>query len=198
MTLVRQHVAEPAQRTRRPRESPRERSPRRWSPVRRKAASRQTPARSATRSARATVRARGPVYCDPRFPVRCSSLRCPSLTSDHVNHREHHHPDRIHKMPVQRKHLRRARRVPASPARPTRTPSRSTGQQTDDHVKRMQPDQRIIRRAEKIRLDRQPSVVNQVMPLACPCRPEKSRRAANVSNHHSPANAPHLSLCAAR
>src|SRR5208337_185752 len=97
-----------------------------------------------------------------------------SSATENVNHREDNHPHGVHEMPVHGKHLDTSRMLP------TYTSSQSEEQNDDQHeqtycdVKGVQTDQRVVRRAKKIRRDCETVLVNQPMPLLAGAEQEET------------------------
>src|SRR5258705_12797798 len=92
------------------------------------------------------------------------SLTFIALPSDHVDHCEHCYPHPVYKVPIPGQQLE-------SPALPLHASTKSKDEcqqqegQTDNHVTRMQTNQRVKGGAEQIGCNRQMEIVDQVEPL---------------------------------
>src|ERR1700675_3398358 len=71
----------------------------------------------------------------------------PPLNSDHVNHQEDHHPDRIHEVPIQRENLQPFGVFAPESRSKIEERDRNQSEKSHGYVKRMQSNQRVIRRA---------------------------------------------------
>src|SRR5215469_1939428 len=97
--------------------------------------------------------------------VRISSAMLRS-SSDQVHYGENDDPNHVYKMPVQREHIHVLGVCLVYLARERQKHYQRQPHQTRGHVKCVQPHQRVIGGAEKIRRDCQSPLVNQAMPLA--------------------------------
>src|ERR1700691_527679 len=115
-----------------------------------------------------------------------------SLAADNVNHSEHNHPNHIHEMPIERKNFRALAVLRFHFAKERENHGQGDRKQTHRDVKRMQPDKRVVRGAEKIRAHRQTFVVNQVMPLAA--RTDQKNRAESQGQEPPQSKRAHFHL----
>src|SRR6516225_2932550 len=97
--------------------------------------------------------------------VRISSAMFRS-SSDQVHHGENDNPNHVYKMPVQREHIHVLGVRLVYLARERQKHYQRQPHQTRGHVKCVQPNQRVIGGAKKIRRNCQSLVVNQAVPLA--------------------------------
>src|SRR5260221_318806 len=88
-----------------------------------------------------------------RFSISLSSA------PKHVDDGEHDDPDGVHEVPVEGQHSDPRRMLPADvPGDGERRDDRHENQ-ADDHVERVQADQRVVRGPEQVRGDREPVLV---------------------------------------
>ena len=123
------------------------------------------PGRSATPSAPAslTVLRKLRLVFSPVVPELM--FRFLYLASDDVNHGEHDDPHRVHEMPVERQHVEAVRVLVRHCPRSVNA-KRWREDQTYNHMKAMQADQRIVGRSEQVGADGQPVFENQPVPFA--------------------------------
>ena len=113
------------------------------------------------------------------FRPRGRFIRSPHrllLSARSRRRREHDDPDAVDEVPVEREHVvrcacsrRTGRRAPA--------PARRQADEPDDHVQGVQADQRVEGRAEEVRADRQPVLVDEPRTTRARCRRGRPRRA---------------------
>src|SRR5207302_314324 len=73
-----------------------------------------------------------------------------SLPSDDIHRGEHHHPDDVDKMPVERQHIDVLGVLLLHSAGQSQDHHHTEPHQTRRHVEGMQPDERIVGRAERL------------------------------------------------
>src|SRR5215471_17891778 len=86
------------------------------------------------------------------------------LTSDHVDHGEDRHPNRIHEVPIPGKQLESPALSEHASAQ-SDSESKQQQRQSNRYVTRVQADQRVEGGAEQVCADRQMEIANQVAPL---------------------------------
>src|ERR1700690_428004 len=104
--------------------------------------------------------------------VREASFKCSvdlvaisASAPENVNYGKNHNPYGIDEMPVHREHFDVTGLLHSHPATKSENRNGREHDQTCGDVKRMQADQRVICRSEKIGRDRQPVFVDQAVPF---------------------------------
>src|SRR6516225_8151884 len=87
-------------------------------------------------------------------------------SSDHVHHGENDDPNHVYKMPVQREDIHLPGVLLEYLAGDRQKHHQRQPHQTHGDMKSVQPDQRVIGGAKKIRRNRQSLLINQAVPLA--------------------------------